>query len=292
MKVSADSPQDDGKASGTPRPRENEAKSQRWSRKTRTWALATLLAGVTAFVTAGITGLFSAGLEFVVSIFQSNQPVVVRVEEEKDCPLSYVFPEVDLDKIGFPPSLDRGYEEREKWAKNLGASDGQVTVLRITVSGTSPQAVILEGLDVEVVERISPAGVEVHAGCANEKLPLRRLAVDLDQSPPKVDAVAGYAEDAEGTLVQQAAVDFPFQVNQSDAEVFYVTATTRNCSCKWRAKLRWTHGEDSGNLIIESNGKLFQTVAIGNLPKYSSTFGESPEPDSGGPRRWCTSPHC
>ncbi len=151
---------------------------------------------------------------------------------------------------------------------------------------------ILEGLDIEVVERAPPAGVEVHARCANEKLPLRRLAVDLDQSPPKVDAVEGYAEDAEGTLVQQAAVDFPFQVNQSNAEVFHVTAATRNCSCKWRLKLRWTHGKDSGELIIERDGKLFQTVAIDNLPKYSSTFGEFPESDSGGPRRWCTNPHC
>ncbi|GAA2969596.1 hypothetical protein [Actinokineospora diospyrosa] len=126
------------------------------------------------------------------------------------------------------------------------ASSG--TVVTVTVQGLTGKAVVLQGMSVEVVRRSpAPAGVYLPSVCAGDLRP-RKYSVALDAAEPQVVAEAG-------------AGGFPYRVSETEPEQFVITVLTKAGDVQWRLLLSWTSGTESGELVVDDNGKPFRTAA-------------------------------
>lgn len=244
---------------------------RKWYTRASTWVAAAVLAGAAAFVSNGVTRLLTAGAERV----GGGDPITVVTRTVSDCPFSYVVPEPP-DAIPPPPSIETApVGARERWSRRVGGLDGGSTQVEITVTGTKDQAVVLQGLDVEVIARKDPIdGVEVHAVCG-DLVTIRYMIVDLDQRPPTITAsVDDRSLSPDASEVVDEPVIFPYRVSRSEPEVFSVYAQARRCHCTWRARLRWVSGDRTGESVINDDGKPFVTHGTDGLTRYISNFGE------------------
>jgi hypothetical protein len=238
--------------------------------------IAAVLAGAAAFISNGVTRLLTAGAERV----GGGDPITVVTRTVSDCPFSYVVPGPP-EAIPPPPGIETApVGARERWSQRIDGVDGGSTQVEITVTGTTDQAVVLQGLDVEVIERRDPIdGVEVHAVCG-DLVPIRYMIVDLDQRPPTITAsVDDRSLSPDASEVINDPVIFPYRVSRSEPEVFSVHVQTRTCHCVWRARLRWVSGDRTGESIINDDGEPFVTHGTDGLRRYISNFGEPPAPE-------------
>lgn len=89
-------------------------------------------------------------------------------------------------------------------------------MLALTVQGTGKATVVLDGLHVRVVGKNAPLAWNVYAmgvGCCGGE-ETKSFAVDLDAGRPVITPKAGQR-------------DFPYEVSESDPEVFYVFGDAR-----------------------------------------------------------------
>ena len=59
----------------------------------------------------------------------------------------------------------------------------------------------------------------------------------------------------------RSAVLFPFRVTDDDVEVFDILASTLKSHIKWRLVLHYTSAGESGAMIIDDDGRPFETTA-------------------------------
>ncbi len=160
--------------------------------------------------------------------------------------------------------------DAEPWARSVGAVHGGDTGVRITVQGRSPQAVVLQGLNVRVAARRTPPqdnAYNMSPGCGGSITP-RLFDVDLDTSRPVARSKAG--NDAGETI---PAVSFPYKVSAEDPEILLVTGRTVACDCDWYLELEWTSGDRSGTVRIDDHGRPFRTSGFKGRPVYDYDSG-------------------
>lgn len=242
---------------------------KKWYLRFRTWLVAAVVTGLTAFVAAGVEKLLDVGTQKL-----AGPPIKVVAQRFKDCPFSYVLPG-SPNQTPPPPSLDNISGTRDDWARRLGGADGGFTQVEVTVTGSSDRAVVLQGLQVEIIDRARPIqGFEAHAVCG-DLVALRYITVDLDMEPPVItEAGDNRSEHPDMEGVPEDIVTFPYKVSESEPEVFSIFASTERCNCKWQMRLRWVSGNDSGEYIIDDEGKPFHTHGTEGLRSYVSNNGE------------------
>ncbi|MFF3770884.1 helix-turn-helix domain-containing protein [Streptomyces sp. NPDC002232] len=157
-----------------------------------------------------------------------------------------------------------------RWAGALGAVDGGQTLVRVTVQGKGPSAVVLHGLHVRVVGRARPLPWEAYRmdeGCGGAVTP-RRFTVDLDAPRPLARSRSGYdASGQEGRTIP--AVSFPYAVTAAEPEELLVSARAAGCDCRWFLELEWSAQGRSGVVRIGGpGGEAFRTSgrAKGSAP--------------------------
>ena len=231
--------------------------------------LVTALAGGTAFGSGAVERILNTAVDDVGS------PLQVESVRAKDCPYIYVVPGSPAT-TPIPPSADTASPaDHDAWAFQLGGVDGGFTQVDVTVVGTSDRPVVLRDLRVEIVSRNEPIdGFEAHTVCG-DVVEVRFISVDLDQRPPVVTAsrddrnLVGDAPD-----VPEAPIDFPYTVTRTGVETFSIFAGTSACNCSWRGRLLWSAGDRSGEVVIDDNGRPFQTHFTEGYASYTSTFGD------------------
>lgn len=249
----------------------SSSSGQRWYARATTWLAAAAFAGAAAFVSGGVEQLLGASVARV----GGGPPIAVVARTVKDCPFSYVIPH-PVDEIPPPPNIETApVDARQRWAERLDGVDGGSTQVEVTITGTTDQAVVLQGLDIEVTARRDPLdAVEVHAICG-DLVPIRYMIADLDQQPPEItSSVDDRSLAPDASEVVDNPVTFPYRVSQSEPEVFFIYAQTQRCHCAWRAKLRWVSGEETGEYLIDNDGEPFTTHGTAGIPSYVSNFGE------------------
>jgi hypothetical protein len=245
----------------------------------RNWFFAAVLAALTAAVVQVLTGAFTTAWSWFLGVITDEQPVqIARYTKTPIVVQNYVIPRPAGD---FPPPPTGNHEKQAEWAADLGGVDANFTEVRVTVTGSSTEPVILHDLRINVTDRGPPLGGTYVVLGGGDITPVRWLMVDLDASPPEItESVDGrpiladlypkkYEEQPEDP------VTFPYKVSATEPEVFYLVAETKRCYCEWTAELLWTTGESEGSTIIDDDGKPFRTTSTRNATAtcYAGQFG-------------------
>jgi hypothetical protein len=159
-----------------------------------------------------------------------------------------------------PPPVE---EDARGWVTALGGVASGEQRVRLTVQGTDENTVVLEDLHVNVVGKEEPLpwndyvmGVDACGG----PVETRHFGVDLDAGQPEVTPEGGQR-------------DFPYQVSETDPEVYYITAGTRAHDVSWYLELEWSSGGERGTVLIDDEGEPFRMSANEGRPAYDYPMG-------------------
>ncbi|MFF9337005.1 helix-turn-helix domain-containing protein [Streptomyces albogriseolus] len=194
---------------------------------------------------------------------KSGVPVTVRAEPyawESPCSQRYLADKPASEMK--PPPLEEG---AAAWVAAHGAVSSGQQYLRLTVQGTGPETVVVDGLTVRVAGKRAPLAWNDYAmaypgvGCGGG-VQTRAFAVSLDSARPSLTPEPGNE-------------DFPFKVSESDPEVYYLTASVSAYDVDWYLELKWSSGDRSGTLTVDDEGRPFRTSGNKGRPAYEFPIG-------------------
>jgi hypothetical protein len=242
--------------------------------RTQKWLLGILVAGVAAALTGIVANAVTSGADRARGAFEESKPPVgltvgKAIQADRRANLSsthWIFTK-PLSEIKYPNSGNLGDAKVwEAWARKNGGIESSTTGIEVVIEGTTPYPVILTGLTVDVVRRAPPPrGIRI-VPFGGGPVGKRLFNVDLDDNPPTITALPDEFSDA-------GAIDFPYQVSQTDPEVFRILASTNKCDCSWRAKLHWVYHGQQGVTVIDDNGQPFRTASPSNTTSYLAING-------------------
>ncbi|MEQ8142734.1 helix-turn-helix domain-containing protein [Streptomyces sp. OP7] len=194
---------------------------------------------------------------------RSGAPVTVRADPyawESPCSQRYL---VDKPAGGMkPPPVEEG---AAGWVAAHGAVSSGQQYLRLTVQGTGPETVVVDGLTVRVAGKRAPLAWNDYTmaypgvGCGGG-VRTRAFGVSLDSARPSLTPEPGNE-------------DFPFKVSESDPEVYYITASVSAYDVDWYLELKWSSGDRSGTLTVDDEGRPFRTSGNKGRPAYEFPIG-------------------
>jgi hypothetical protein len=158
-----------------------------------------------------------------------------------------------ITAIGPPPNGKQA-EGRYTWAHQMGGVDSIETLIRASVSGTSSAPVVLQDLQIHVIERRRPLeGSQLTYTGLGAPISVRFIDVNLDQEPPTWEYLDSQGEPTD---------HFPFEVTETETEVFDIRAFTLRCDCVWTAELHYSTEGEEGAITIDNDGRPFRTTAF------------------------------
>ncbi|MGA5127406.1 helix-turn-helix domain-containing protein [Streptomyces pseudogriseolus] len=194
---------------------------------------------------------------------RSGVPVTVQADPyawESPCSQRYLVDKPASEMK--PPPVEEG---AAGWVAAHGAVSSGQQYLRLTVQGTGPETVVIDGLTVRVAGKRAPLAWNDYAmaypgaGCGGG-VQTRAFGVSLDSARPALTPVPGNQ-------------DFPFKVSESDPEVYYVTASVSAYDVDWYLELKWSSGDRSGTLTVDDEGRPFRTSGNKGRPAYEFPIG-------------------
>jgi hypothetical protein len=247
-----------------------EFASGQWSRRKKVIgaAAATVATAALGFVVPQVLGAIKTKVAPPAALHAQVITDIARFRSSSPHVPEFVIPR-PLARIGRPPDASdidpqfpdqlalRAAPLRYAWAHHQGGVDALETLLRISISGSSPSATDLQQLRVRLVHCQSPLkGQLVTYTGLGSGMGARYFSVDLDSNAP----VAEYV-DAKGKMKRDQP--FPLRVTDSDQEVFDVSAQITRGDCQWTLLLDWTAGARHGTTVIDDHGKPFRTTSGG-----------------------------
>ncbi|MFF9715133.1 helix-turn-helix domain-containing protein [Streptomyces sp. NPDC014603] len=190
-------------------------------------------------------------------------PVTVRTEPyawESPCSQRYLIA-APPGKV-HPPPVE---QDATAWVAAEGAVSSGEQLVRLSVQGTGPETVVVEGIAVRVEGKRAPLAWNDYAmgypgvGCGGN-VPARSFTVALDAARPSLTPESGHR-------------DFPFKVSESDPEVYYITADASAYDVSWYLELKWSSGSRSGTLVVNDKGRPFRTSGNNGRPAYEFPLG-------------------
>lgn len=159
-----------------------------------------------------------------------------------------------------PASFDPA---RYAWAHALGGIDADETLLRLSISGTSPAATDLQQIRLRIIRCRAPLpGTEVGYVGIGDSIGTRFFTANLDNQTSTLNYVGT------GPRRRPGPQPFPLRVTDSIQEEFDISIYASRYDCQWDLLLDWTQGDRSGTAVITDNGKPFETTATeGNSGK-------------------------
>ncbi len=164
------------------------------------------------------------------------------------------------------PSLPPDSELNAQWVyEHNGATSDRV--LSLTIQGKTEDAVTLHRLRVvDLGVQDPPSDVAHIFPCGRvrrEVVPVRYFEVNFSD-PAQVIPRPAPAPDPQTGQIEPAKA-FPFQVSNSNPEVFVLIVRGQACFCDWRLALDWTSGGRSGTTTIDHGfGKLRTDTSLGS----------------------------
>ncbi len=191
---------DESAQSGMP-PGQPEPPKKPLYRRASTWIVAVVATAATTFATGLVNRALESGVETL-----GGAPLESVTERLIGCPFTYVIPGRPEATPPPPPVEGSAPEDRDRWARKLGGVDGATTQIRLTLTGTSDQPVVLQGLEIDVLQRAEPIrGFVANAPCG-DAFAERYMVVDLEKARPHVtDSVdARYLAPGADSATQQS----------------------------------------------------------------------------------------
>lgn len=160
-----------------------------------------------------------------------------------------------------PPASE---QDAPRWAAASGAVASGEQRVGLTVEGSGKDTVVLETLHVRVTTKGEPLAWNEYtmgSGCGDDA-GTKSFDIDLDSGSPTITTKNGQR-------------DFPYKVNETDPEIFYVTAHTKAHDVRWDLNLEWSSGDRRGTIHIDNDGTPFRTSANDDRPRYHYPPGGS-----------------
>ncbi|MEU3743366.1 helix-turn-helix transcriptional regulator [Streptomyces sp. NPDC032198] len=151
-------------------------------------------------------------------------------------------------------------QDAASWVAANGAVSARDQTVKLTVQGKGKETVVLESLNVRVVGTSAPLTWTNYkmgylgVGCGGN-IPQRSFAVNLDAAVPRPTPLEGDS-------------GFPYKVNSSDPEAFFIDATANTRYVRWYLELDWSSGTRHGTVRIDDTGKPFATSGDKDRPVY------------------------
>jgi hypothetical protein len=259
----------------------------------RAWKFAGVLgtALLVAMVTAIGTGLGSGVLDLFGGGEEEKDPISSSATEQiSECGTHLFFREEQASGLvsGAIPTPSP-IPDWEAFRRSNGGRVADESVVQVSIQGESSRTVTLTGIDFKVERRPRPAGAIFLQPCG-DAIHGRYVVADLDRQPV---AVSGTADDPDAELdpvdpVTGAAnssfkpISFPWTVSVTDPLLLQIVASTKRCSCTWRAEIPWSSGERTGVIAIDNGGSGYTVVGGRGAREFSNS--------GSGKRIWVESP--
>ncbi|MEV8291273.1 helix-turn-helix domain-containing protein [Streptomyces niveus] len=176
---------------------------------------------------------------------------------ESPCSQHYL---VDRPASEVPPPPNE--PDAPGWVAAFGAVSSGSQFIELAIQGTGSETVVLKGLNVRVVSSDEPLAWNDFAtgvGCGGN-VTTRAFSVDLDAGRPSVTTQGGQR-------------DFPYSVNESDPEVFQISANASARYVNWYLELEWSSGGREGVLRVDDHGQPFRTSGSEGRPSFQYLLG-------------------
>jgi hypothetical protein len=227
----------------------------------RTWLAGIVVAALAAALAEVFTDAFTEVKDRALPsssptpVPSSPQASALEVTVGTGIGTGWVFPR----PVSTTERLPEPGEALERWIRDRGGVSISADVVSVVVQGTTSKAVVLTGLDVEVVRRGAPiTGTTVQSNEGGPVSP-RTFFLDLDRPRPIAVARPGEGEPGDPPV---PAIDFPYKVSQTDPEVFDLVVTTDAGYYEWTALLRWVaDGREGTTPITDEGGRPFRISA-------------------------------
>jgi hypothetical protein len=236
----------------------------------RAWKFAGVLA--TALLVAMATAIGTGLGADVLNVFRGDDdagPISYSASEQvRDCGTHLFVPRGPARALvsgaARTPSPISDWDE---FRSSNGGFVADQSVVQVSIQGESSRTVTLTGIEFTVERRPRPPGAVFLQPCGGA-IHGRYVVADLDRQPAGVSATAA---DPEAELdpvdpVRGAAnssykpIRFPWTVSLTDPLLLQVVASTKRCSCTWRAEIAWSSGEQTGVMPIDNDGSGYTVV--------------------------------
>lgn len=254
------------------------------------WIVGTLLAGLSASVTAIMVswtqplqdhseGIVASSTPFPGQMNGYNGPLfaVSVTNGFSACgpDSGWVYPASSRSLVSSAPGTGVK-REGKTWDQNpqvFGAVPTSGEWVSITASGSSPTAIVIDNIKINVVSRRHARGLVANFMPANgcPVTGFEIASVNLDDSPPTITPIPRFKLNKRGIVMRTEPLLFPYTVTQSEATAFIFSIQTYKCDCAWTAEVDWTEGSRVGSTLIKDHGHPFETSAVDNLPTTSWT---------------------
>lgn len=230
-------------------------------RATALWASVIAVAGVVG--SFALQWLIPKTLDTIASAIRgkarSRKPVDVSVTPNliefrrfSLAPRAYVVPLTHSEIVAKAKDQYPYNPYDSAWKYEMGGVDAWYTEVQVTIEGRDERPVILQGLEVDVVERRRPLKGVLLQEPGGDLVDVRYVEVDLDSPRPKLGLGSGYLQ-GEGEWT------FPLRVSSTELEVLYIIARTKSYDCAWTARLLFTYRGEARSIEVNNRGKPFRT---------------------------------
>jgi hypothetical protein len=209
----------------------------------------------------GVTQLLDKGADTLA------EAPTIRVSLESDPARVYARDDPEWQTYGFvrtgsvadlgSPPTSRCREWR-RWAIPAGGVDADQTRLYAFLQGRPDTAVVITGVDVEIVARRPPI-VGTHAYCpapGGATASPRLVDIDLDFKPPRIR----FAEIGDDYPQRRRLL---LTLTGPETETLELSAHTRRCDCSWRARVYLVVDGEPSEVLLDDGGRPFRTSASG-----------------------------
>lgn len=227
------------------------------------WVGTEIVAAIAGAVVGGLLLYYLPGLARrwrrgdPVYVHVDTDPRVIHAGDPNWFSFSYVLPERTSPEGLEPPS-----ETCSEWLTYfdpLGAFDGGVSKIRITLQGRGPSRLIVDGLRVNIATRRGARGIGLTCPVGGASVTPRAVEITLDNDPP---VVAYHDDDGQETR------PFLFSLGSDDIEVFYVEARAKAMACEWTAELLLIENGSRRSIAIDNQGRPFRTSGMAEIPVF------------------------
>lgn len=149
--------------------------------------------------------------------------------------------------------------DAESWAKEYKGVPASGYYFQVALQAQASHTVIITAMDAIVVHRQSVPNITTAPRLTQEcgGIEPYLYEVNLDHGSPSFKAVSGQGSDGS----EKTPVPLPHKVQESDPEVWQVSATTKTCICSWTLRIHWTSDGKDGVTNVTDNGRAFQVEA-------------------------------
>ena len=217
-----------------------------------------------AMVTAIGTGLGSGVLDLFDGSDEEPDPISYSATEQiSECGTALFIPAKQVSRAR---SSSTGVRDWGALRKAHGGAVAGGSVVQVSIQGESARTVNLTGIKFTVKRRPRPPGAIISKPCG-DLIYGRYIRADLDRQPVAVTSSAddpGAAVDEVSGVTQGSfkPIRFPWAVSVTDPLLLQIIASTKRCSCTWRAEIPWSSGELTGKILIDNGGSGYRVVGM------------------------------